>query len=36
MIMNLQQDLNPGDSFELTLTFEKAGEIILTVPVQSP
>lgn len=36
MLINLNQQLNVGDSFELTLTFENAGEINLIVTVQEP
>ncbi len=34
MMIGLTQDLNAGMTFELTLTFEKAGEVTVTVPVQ--
>lgn len=34
MMIGLTQDLTAGMSFELTLTFEQAGEIVVTVPVQ--
>ncbi len=34
MLIGLKEDLNPGDSLEVTLTFEKAGEITLQVPVE--
>lgn len=34
MLIDLQQDLNEGESLELTLLFERAGEITLTVPVE--
>lgn len=34
MMIGLTEDLTAGMSFELTLTFEKAGEIVVTVPVQ--
>lgn len=34
MLIGLKQDLNAGDSFELTLTFETAGEVTVTVTVQ--
>lgn len=33
MLMGLAKPLAKGDSFELTLTFEKAGDITITVPV---
>jgi len=33
MLMNLHQDLATGQSFTVTLSFEKAGEIEITVPV---
>jgi copper(I)-binding protein len=33
MLIDLTQDLNPGDMVELTLEFEHAGEVTLTVPV---
>jgi hypothetical protein len=36
MLIDIQQDLNIGDTFPLTLNFEKAGEITINVPVQSP
>jgi copper(I)-binding protein len=36
MLIDLQQDLNIGDIFPLTLHFEKAGDITLDVPVQAP
>lgn len=35
MLMGLARPLIPGDSIELTLRFEKAGEIHVTVPVQT-
>jgi len=34
MMIGLTEDLNAGMTFELTLTFEKAGEVTVTVPVQ--
>jgi copper(I)-binding protein len=34
MLTDLKQPLNPGDSFPLTLTFEKAGPVTTTVAVQ--
>ena len=36
MLIGLAQDLNPGDTFQVTLTFEKAGRITLDVPVREP
>jgi copper(I)-binding protein len=36
MLINLNRQLNVGDSFELTLNFEQAGEITLNVTVQEP
>jgi copper(I)-binding protein len=33
MLIGLTGDLKAGESFELTLTFEKAGDVTLTVPV---
>lgn len=35
MLMNLRQDLAAGQNFTVTLSFEKAGEIEITVPVPS-
>lgn len=35
MLMGLKQQLKDGDSFTLTLTFEKAGEIVVDVPVDN-
>ncbi len=35
MLMGLTRSLSAGDRFTLTLSFEKAGEIILEVPVDS-
>jgi|GEM_PF-357306 len=35
MMIGLRNDLNAGDSHELTLTFEKAGEVKVTVPVMT-
>ena len=35
MLMGLKKQLAAGDSFPLTLTFEKAGNISVTVPVQA-
>ena len=36
MLIGLDQDLNPGDTFQVTLNFEKAGRITLDVPVREP
>jgi len=36
MLINLIEQLNVGDRFELTLNFEVAGEVILTVTVEQP
>jgi len=36
MLIGLRQDLDPGDSFSLTLAFEQAGEITLQVEVRQP
>ena len=36
MLIGLHNQLNAGDSFELILTFENAGEITLTATVQEP
>ena len=36
MFINLNQDLEIGDTFDLTLNFEKAGEIKIEVPVKQP
>lgn len=33
MLINLTQNLNPGDTFELKLTFEVAGDVDVTVTV---
>jgi periplasmic copper chaperone A len=35
MLMGLKKPLKAGDTFPLTLTFEKAGNISVTVPVQA-
>lgn len=35
MLMGLKQKLNEGEVFPLTLTFEKAGEVTLEVPIRS-
>lgn len=34
MLIGLKQDLTAGSTYELTLTFEKAGDVKLQVPVQ--
>ena len=34
MMMNLTEPLEEGDEVEVTVTFEKAGEVTLTLPVQ--
>ena len=34
MFINLLNDLNIGDEYQLTLQFEKAGTITITVPVK--
>jgi copper(I)-binding protein len=36
MLINLPQDLNAGETISLTLTFQNAGEITLSVPVKEP
>lgn len=36
MMMGLSGPLEQGQTFDLTLTFEQAGEITLTVPVMAP
>ena len=36
MLMNLKQNINPGDPVGLTLTFEKAGQIKVTAPARAP
>ncbi len=36
MLINLNQDLEVGDTFEIKLTFEKAGTKIFQVEVQEP
>lgn len=36
MLMNLKQDLKAGDTFPVTLKFEKAGEITVEVTVREP
>jgi periplasmic copper chaperone A len=35
MLIGLKQPLKAGETFPLTLTFEKAGKVEITVPVQS-
>lgn len=35
MLIGLHEPLKEGDSFPLTLTFEKAGEVTIEVPVQA-
>jgi copper(I)-binding protein len=34
MLVNLQQDLREGETFELGLNFQTAGEIVVEVPVE--
>lgn len=36
MLMNLVSDLNVGDKFELTLEFQRAGDITVEVEVRQP
>ncbi len=36
MLVKLNADLKIGDTFQLTLNFEKAGAIVLDVPVKEP
>jgi copper(I)-binding protein len=36
MLVNLNQDLKEGENLNLTLVFEKSGEIKVTVPVRNP
>jgi hypothetical protein len=36
MLINLKDDLNPGDTFDVTLMFKTAGERTVTVPVKEP
>jgi periplasmic copper chaperone A len=36
MLINLTQDLNPGGTFELILTFRQRGQVSLTVTVREP
>lgn len=35
MLVNLNHNLNPGSTYDLTLTFEHAGEVIIPVLVQT-
>ena len=34
MLINLRRDLRPGDRFTLSLTFERAGRLVVDVPVR--
>jgi hypothetical protein len=36
MLMNLKQDLKPGDTFKLTLKFQSGKELMVDVPVREP
>lgn len=36
MLIGLKAPLKQGDSFPVTLKFEKAGDVLVTVPVQGP
>lgn len=36
MLIGLSKEIAPGDTVEITLAFEKAGEIQVTAPVQQP
>lgn len=36
MLIGLNKDLLPGDTFSVTLTFKNAGEIVFDVSVQEP
>jgi periplasmic copper chaperone A len=36
MFINLNQDLNAGDTVRLTLVFEKSGEMDVSAPVRAP
>lgn len=36
MLINLKQDLKPGNQIELTLMFEKSGEITIQAEVRAP
>lgn len=35
MLINLVEDLSPGDTFELILVFKNAGEVSVSVPVEA-
>jgi periplasmic copper chaperone A len=36
MLIGLEQDLNPGDTFSVALNFETVGEVLLEVTVNEP
>jgi copper(I)-binding protein len=36
MLMGLKAPLKAGDTFPMTLRFEKAGEVVVKVKVESP
>jgi len=36
MLMNLVNDLSVGDTFELTLEFQRAGDVVVEVEVKQP
>jgi copper(I)-binding protein len=36
MLVDLMQDLNVGDTFQLTLNFQRAGDIMVEVEVKQP
>jgi copper(I)-binding protein len=36
MLMNLNADLTPGQNLDVTLVFEKAGEVKVTAPIREP
>lgn len=36
MLIGLKQELKAGETMDITLTFEKAGEMTLTIPIQEP
>lgn len=36
MMMDVQRTLSPGDTIEITLTFERAGEVVVTAEVREP
>jgi len=36
MLVDLMQDLNVGDTFQLTLNFQRAGDIVVEVEVRQP